>query len=195
MREVILENIKSSNPNTFLTYKMLECVPYIFQSDFDSYISWKSTLSYRLKVDSKAITIVGSASLGISLNPNKNFKQFDEKSDIDVAIISHYYFDESWYFLRNLGSSYHSYSPIIKEAINDHISRLIYWGTIATDKLLPILPFAKEWTSTIEHMKKIEPTKDRRINFRIYKDYESLRAYQLLNLKSLQSKLLEENYV
>ena len=31
----------------------------------------------------------------------KNFKKFNDKSDIDVGIISNYYFDIAWHELRN----------------------------------------------------------------------------------------------
>lgn len=191
MRDTILDDLKNLNPNKFLEYRLLETIPHVFSGNFPNYLYWKSKLSSSIKVDSKAILIIGSSCLGISINPNKNFKLFDETSDIDIAIISQYFFDVSWRHIRNIGSKYHSYNPVIQSSIKDHQDRLIYWGTIATDKILPILPFNTEWTNAVKIMKNIEPTKDRVINFRIYKDFESLRSYQINGLEKLRLKLQE----
>jgi len=42
----------------------------------------------------------------------------------------------------------------------------------------------------MNEMAKIEPTLDREINFRIYKDFESLRAYQVSSISKLKEKLI-----
>ena len=64
--------------------------------------------------------------------------------------------------------------------------------TIATDKLLPYLPFGTQWSNALRAMSKLEPTKNRQIKARIYKDFESLRAYQVNNLKNLRTQELEK---
>lgn len=46
------------------------------------------------------VLIVGSGNWRYSLNPKKNFKSFDSKSDIDVAIVSEPDFFETWDALR-----------------------------------------------------------------------------------------------
>lgn len=78
-----------------------------------------------------------------------------------------------------------------QNSIEDHRKRLIYWGTIATDKILQILPFAQTWITALDEMKKIDPTKDREINLRIYRDFESLRAYQKTSLNKLKDLILK----
>lgn len=196
MREKILDELKTGNVHKFLEHRLLETIPYVFNSNLPEYLYWKSRLSGAITVDSKAILIIGSSCLGFSINPNKNFKHFDSESDIDIAIISQYFFDVSWRHIRNLRSSeYHSYSPVIRSSLKDHTERLIYWGTIATDKILPILPFNREWTDAANVMRKIAPTIDRDINFRIYKDFESLRSYQVNGLRKLQLQLQEAGNV
>ena len=85
------------------------------------------------------IIITGSACVGYSLNPRKNFRKFRETSDIDVGIISNYYFDIAWHELRN--QKYYKLDNNMKNALEEHKNRLIYWGTIATDKILPLLSF------------------------------------------------------
>ena len=128
-----------------------------------------------MRIDARDIIITGSASLGFSLNPNKNFKSFDKKSDIDISIISHHYFDVAWHDLIHLSPA--GISPKMKTALEDHRKRLIYWGTVATDKILPLLSFGGEWDRIIKTCQLPEPLVDHEINFRIYKDALSIRNY------------------
>jgi hypothetical protein len=169
---------------------IIERVPFIFNNDFDRYINWKEKLSELISVDSKAIVFTGSSSVGFSLNPDKNLKAFAHDSDVDVAIISTYYFDISWFFLRNIGTRMYSFTQKEKNAIEDHRKRLIYWGTIATDKIIQMLPFGKDWIKAIEEMSKENPTDGRQINLRIYKDFEALKAYHKNGLKLIKDKLI-----
>ena len=82
----------------FLTSKwVLEKIPYIFNNDSEAYIKTKLKLASMIHVDSCSIIFVGSASTGFSLSPMKNFRKFNAKSDIHIAIISHYYFDVAWH--------------------------------------------------------------------------------------------------
>lgn len=175
----------------FTTSKwIIEGIPYIFNNDFQSYINWKEKLSKLILVDSKAIVFTGSSSVGFSLNPDKNLRAFCDQSDIDVAIISAHYFDLSWFVLRNIGTRMYSFTQREKNSIADHRTRLIYWGTIATDKIIQIMPFGKEWIKAMEEMSKEKPTEGRQINFRIYKDFEALKAYHTNNLKLIKDKLI-----
>ena len=139
------------------------------------------------------MAFTGSSSCGFSLNPNKKFKKFDDNSDIDIAIVSQYHFDVSWRTLRNLGTKKLDLNQFQRASLNDHVQRLIYWGTIATDKILEILPFGKEWLHFMLEMSEELPTQNRKINFRIYKDFESLRFYQTNNLEKIKTKQFTDN--
>lgn len=190
MKESLINDLIRKTTTYTSSKWIIERVPFIFNNDFESYITWKDKLSKKINVDSKAIVFTGSASVGFSLNPDKNLKAFDTNSDVDVAIISSYYFDISWHFLRNIGTKRYSYTPKEKNAIEEHRKRLIYWGTIATDKIIQILPFGQLWISALDDMAKQSPTENREINFRIYRDFESLKAYQIRSLKGIKEKLI-----
>lgn len=180
-------------PISFLASKwILERTPFAFSEDSESYLKWKEILSNKIQVDSSAIVFTGSSGCGFSLNPYKGFKEFNDESDIDIALISDHHFDIAWHSLRNLGSKYYLLTPKQRTSVDDHVNRLIYYGTIATDKILPILPFGKEWTFALNQMSKEKPVDGRIINIRIYKDFKSLRDYQTNNLEKLRQKLLEE---
>ncbi len=79
-----------------------------------------------------------------------------------------------------------------KQSVRDHVHKYIYWGTIATDKLLPYLPFGKKWLEALDQMSRIAPTVGRDIKIRVYKDFDSLRSYQVNNLKNLRAQELEK---
>lgn len=191
MKEELSKEIIDQHP-TFVSSKwVLERVPFLFNENFEQYINWKEHLGKLIEVDGKAITLTGSAAVGVSLNPDKNFREFNDNSDIDIAIVSDYYFNISWHHLRNLGPKRHRLRGIEKASLKDHRERLIYWGTIATDKIIQILPFGKKWMIAMDEMRKVDPTKDRDINFRIYKDFESLREYQTDCISKLRDNLIK----
>lgn len=187
--ELIKHELVSSTTSFFITKWILEHTPYVFEGYEQEYISWRHEIAEKLRIDARDIIITGSASLGISLNPNKNFKCFDEKSDIDISIISHHYFDIAWHDLIHLSPT--GISPKMKAALEDHRKRLIYWGTIATDKILPLLSFGAEWDRTIKMCQLPEPLADHEINFRIYKDALSIRNYITLSVNERKHALME----
>jgi len=192
IRDEFLSELLSSPPELVASLWILDKIPYPFKENKKQYANWRHKLSSMIEVDSSEIVIIGSGAFGISLNPYKNYRFYDDDSDIDVAIISEYFFNTSWRYLRNLGTEIHSMPPAAKQSVKDHVNKYVYWGTIATDKILPYLPFGSQWSIALQEMSKIEPTKNRNIKARIYKDFESLRAYQVNNLKKLRTKELEK---
>lgn len=191
-RAIFLQDLITSPPDIIASLWILNRIPFPFEDDAKSYEAWRKKLANLVEVDASEIMITGSGAFGISLNPNKNFRAFDENSDIDVAIVSEYFFNVSWRCLRNMGTKRHGMSQAAKQSIKDHVERYIYWGTIATDKILPHLPFGKVWSAALEEMSKETPTKNREIKARIYKDFDSLRTYQVNNLKNLRSAEIEK---
>lgn len=84
--ELVKQELESSTTSIFITKWILEHTPYVFEDYETEYISWRHEIAEKLRIDARDIIITGSASLGFSLNPNKNFKSFDKKSDIDISI-------------------------------------------------------------------------------------------------------------
>ncbi len=98
--EVIREAIESLNPPSIVSEHVLERIPHIFDNDWPLYRTWRAELGSRLGVDPCDISITGSACVGVSFSPRKNFSLFHDKSDIDVAIVSPHHFDVAWRSLR-----------------------------------------------------------------------------------------------
>lgn len=173
----------------FLVSKwVVEKLPHIFNGDYEKFLQIKIKLSKLLQVDSCSIIFVGSSCTGFSLSPHKSFKEFNEESDVDIAIISHYYFDVAWHTIRNITLS--NCTPDVRASIQEHRVNLIFWGTIATDKILGIMPFSRKWMQAKEEMEKEEVFENRKINFRLYQDHEALRAYHMHNFKANLSTMI-----
>ena len=183
-----LSELSSKDLNFLVNKWVLERSPFVFNDRVDEWIEWKNDFSERISVDSKSIIITGSACTGFSLNPEKNYRDFNEQSDIDVAIVSSHFFDVSWLTLRNLGTKRYKLSVKQKAAIDDHVHRLIYWGTIGTDKLLDIMPYGKIWIKVLSDMSNNDFIDGREIKIRIYRNFESLNAYHMNNMKQLKNK-------
>jgi hypothetical protein len=177
-REKLIERLQTLSAPSFLEEYVFDSVPHVFDGDRTSYVAWKRALGAAIDVDPACLTVVGSAAVGCSLNPSKNLKPFDDGSDVDVAVISNYHFTVGWRYLRMNGTRRLSVDQKTRIAWDEHVNRYIYWGTIATDKLLGVLPFGMPWLKATSAMALVEPTKGRDINLRIYADYEALRAYQ-----------------
>lgn len=122
------------------------------------------------------------------MNPTKDFKVFDEKSDIDIAIVSYYYFSVAWRWLRQQDATLLRGS--VKKAYMSHRNFYVFDGTIATDKILKFLPFGTAWKNVIEELKQNPIFHGRDIHFRLYQDHKSLVDYHVKNVKNNIPQLL-----
>lgn len=179
----------NKEPNEYVVSKwIVEKIPVIFNDDYETFIKTKLSIANKLGVDSCSIIFVGSSSTGFSLNPEKGFKVFDEESDIDIAVISHHYFNIAWHWMRMQDVAL--LNKRAKNGIKQHRNYYIFDGTIATDFFLPYLPFGEQWTKIIKDLEVIPLFKGREIHFRLYQDHKSLIDYHRFNVKRNLPKLL-----
>lgn len=176
-------------PNDFVSRHLFDNVPFIFDGDFSSWITWRASLAGMLEVDPREVVLTGSACVGFSLSPDKNFRAFDHTSDVDVGVISAYHFDQAWRHLRQQRVSWMLIDRRTRQAIEQHRKNYVFAGTIATDRMLGILPFGKNWQAALDLMGEQAPTKGREIKLRIYRDYDALRYYQASSIRGLQAKI------
>jgi hypothetical protein len=187
----LLEELEEAESlERLVSHRLIECVPSLFQEDRASYIEWKTDVAERLDVDPYGVIVVGSSATGVSLNPNRNFKEFDETSDVDVAVVSGRYFEGAWWFLRNIGATALTLEGSAKRAIRDHAPRDVFRGFIATDQILAHLPFGAQWVKALASLESQSPLDGRTLNVRLYRDVESLREYQLSSFTKARERLL-----
>lgn len=137
----VVSDLRELKPAEFITRWFDETPPYLFGASRGSYLLRRSRLAADLGVSWFDVVLVGSAAVGHSLSPYKNFKPFSDDSDIDVATMSPYYFDLAWRWMRRLGAERYGLPPAAQQWVKEHEKRLVYWGAIATDQLLQYLCF------------------------------------------------------
>lgn len=132
------------------------------------------------------VVMVGSAKIGYSLSPKKRLKTFTEegenKSDIDIAIISPQLFDYFWKLFR---ISY----DVTKERFYQYISRSIYRGYISDIDLHNIEECRMEWLklsneSTRQLQRKMYFRHE--IHYRIYRDWKDMEEYHIQSIEYLK---------
>ncbi len=185
LRDTIVKEVTERPPAEFVADHLFDRVPHAFK-DRAEYILWKRQLAVGLDVDPSDLTVVGSGATGISLSPYKDFREFDDESDIDVAVVSYHHFTSGWRYLRSNPHVRAKLEPKARAAWDDHRTRLIFWGTLATDHLLGLMPFGAAWMNAVQSVSLDGPTKGKEINLRIYADYVSLRAYQIMSVSKLR---------
>jgi hypothetical protein len=73
-----------------------DSIPYVFEPEPAKWNEFREFLAPKLNIAPADIRIVGSGRFGFSMNPTKNFKNFGDRSDIDVVIVNSNIFDSLW---------------------------------------------------------------------------------------------------
>ncbi|NEA37473.1 hypothetical protein [Streptomyces sp. SID13031] len=136
-------------------------------------------------VDPNGIYCIGSGAIGLSCNPNNvqegHLKAFGAGSDLDVAVISQFHFDQAWRDLRVLAHT--AYTPPSSKKLRqklDHQRSRLFDGAIVANKLMDRLTFGPHWSP---HRIRLQlEWRDRlalssKMNLWIYRDYWSVRSY------------------
>lgn len=188
--DVVRRNLRTHTPEDFTNHFLLDRTPYIFE-DRQQYVDWKSELAKDLSVDPYSLVVVGSSCLGCSLTPgHKLFRPFHSGSDIDVAVVSLWHFDEAWRWLRQPGVRDQFDSKRWQNNFDDHRRGLVFDGAIATDRILSRLPYGPAWARALHLSANRPPTAGHKVKARIYRDFEALRAYQLKNVRNIRHQVL-----
>ena len=192
--QALQEALLDFDPNLFVSHFLFDCTPFVFGRNQSSWIDWKHLLAHNIDIDARDVVLVGSAALGYSLSPNKAFRPFGAHSDFDCGIVSPYYFDVAWRYLRKLNVDWLTLPSKQKRAIDIHRKSHIFMGTIATNSMLSILPFGREWQGAIDIIRRVDPTHDRDVKLRIYKDYDALRYYHSANIEGIRDRLQQISF-
>lgn len=142
----------------------------------------KEILNKNIGVAFHNIIMVGSGKIGYSLSPQKNFKEFDDDSDIDIAVISSKLFEFIWEKLRDEYSIkyIHNYNTIASSIYRGFINEKNF---ISIDEVRPI------WNDKINNANKEIQNKlsiYNSINYRIYRSWEDLESYHINGLRKLK---------
>lgn len=152
---------------------------------------FKILVSSSLGVSYNSVMMVGSGKTGYSFSPKKKLKEFtmeptsDEKSDIDIAIISSHIFEQFWKIFRD------SYDVTNKVHYN-HISREIYRGYINERNINCVSQCRVKWQSiSNEATRKLKQNMyfKHDISYRIYRSWEDFEEYNIASIDELKMEV------
>jgi len=170
--------------------------PYAFSSAGKNYFAdFVAQCSKNYDVDPNGIYCIGSGATGLSFNPYKYTaegpKKFSRSSDLDIAIISPYYFETAWRDLRLAAHpAYSSPSQRLMRKI-DHQRGRMFDGAIVANKLMAHLSFGGPWSLALRRMEyEWQDTLNITggLNFWIYRDYWSVRSYVAEGIEKCREK-------
>jgi len=72
-------------------------IPYVFNNNEHLYYSLKREIKNFFNLSwVNSIIMVGSAKMGFSINPDNNFRDIQDDSDIDMVVVDEHLFDSYW---------------------------------------------------------------------------------------------------
>lgn len=171
----------------FVTARLFDGTPAVWPHEL-SYVQWRHRVATALGVDPMAVQLVGSARLGYSMNPRKNFRKFHEGSDLDIAVISPELFDRAWGELREIIED-KSFSRK-----KNYLRKLVFEECIALDIVLPRLSFGERWSRSRDlFVQDLGSTfRNCEVNYRLYRNHGSLRNYQVRSVNIAHDRAIEE---
>jgi hypothetical protein len=179
--------------------------PFVFRQTPEALDVLKRHLFSELGADPDNISIVGSARIGFSLNPDNFPRGFSEASDIDVLIVDKGLFDEIWTALLKWNYPRRRLSKLGKIDGDWTYQRRkdIYWGWFVPDEirfeglsfpdaLEPIRDLSTKWFNAFHSLSQYSNHVEiarREINGRLYRTWNHASLYHEEGLRLLRSSL------
>lgn len=183
---------KNSDKEIYYKYLMGQEVWYFknrHQDHSAKYDEFKKFISNSLDIPFNNIAIVGSAKTKFSFSPYKNFKEFGEGSDLDLIIVSKYYYKKIWAAYRKVSneSFLHNYDTKTGNIFNGFIGVKDSDSTYGNEDL-------KDWQRLVRTFKaqlqlKFNIIHD--VNYRIYAYWESVQDYHMRGINKLKEGLVK----
>ena len=156
---------------------------------------FREIISRNFNVSFYSVKMVGSAKVGYSLSPYKDLKQFcaetssNEASDIDVAIVSDKLYNYYWDKIRIINNKNY-YFP--NKFLYNTIARSIYKGFLNDKDICAFDDIRIEWEKIVDpigvalqrELKIFHP-----VTYRLYRNWEDLREYQLNGIIATKDRL------
>lgn len=150
---------------------------------FEYFDKFKKYVSNKLNVHYNDIGIAGSAKLGFSLSPEKNYKLFDDSSDIDIIVVSQKLFNEFWkQYLKD------SYNPTTRIRNINYVSFCIFRKFLTLDYFRNN-DYYNNWqkkTGDFEKDIQLQFQIGNDIHYRIFESWDSVKMYYISSINRLK---------
>ena len=194
-REKFFQDINSESITTLEIVEkyIMSGTPYVFSDNEDTYYELKREIANHFTLSNiNNIIMVGSAKLGFSINPENNFSDIQDDSDIDMVVIDDDLFDVYWkrLFEFNINITVRTYK---EDESYQKFKEYFFKGWIRPD-LFPFSYHGKnEW---FDFFRKISYNKydKRKITCAIFKDDYFFKKYHERNITAIRrSRENEQN--
>jgi hypothetical protein len=138
----------------------------------EQYFELKHQIAVQFGLHSTQVILVGSAKLGFSIAPNKQYQFFGDKSDLDIAVVSEDFFSRLWsaaFEYWNDGGYWERHSRF-----NDYLFR----GWLRPDCLPPTVESALQWFEYFRQLTASKTFGPFKISAGVYKSWWFLERYQ-----------------
>lgn len=155
------------------------------------YDKFKKFISSKLDIHFHNISIIGSAKTKFSFSPQKNFKEFHNKSDFDIVLVSNELFTYFWSAFYEISQNQRikNYPNLTSNIFRKFIS-------VKDDDPHYDNEDLKKWQRKLTEFKtqlQLEYKIYCDINYRIYANWESVESYHLKGIKKLKEIINETN--
>lgn len=190
MKEEVIEDInKLDTESIYKKYLLGQEVWYFKQKDpakyLQTYDDFKHYVANSLGINFNNISIVGSAKTGVSLSPDKEFKTFDDDSDLDLVLVSPTLFYKFWDAYLDLYREKKSFGY-------KFVTSNIFRRFISIKRPDPNHLTFKNWIEKVEKFNKdyqVLFNIECDINYRIYDSWESVEKYHFKGIDELKEKV------
>ncbi len=153
----------------------------------DSYYRLKEAIVARFELNFTDVLMVGSGKLGFSIKPGRRWQAFADRSDIDIAIVSHRLFESFW-------NQLHEYFAQGGDWPNRRdFTKYFFRGWIRPDKFPPTERFqlATEWWEFFNELSQQETNGKYQIRGGLYYSWRFLETYHCKCIKDCRNSLEE----
>jgi hypothetical protein len=142
--------------------------------DGAAYFELKRDISAAFGVHHSEVLVVGSGKLGFSIVSTKRFREFNDESDIDVAIVSKELFDAIW------EDAYEFWRARPFWPGEEDFKRYLFRGWIRPDKLPPADTFRRrrDWWEFFRALTAGRKFGPYRVRGGVYRSWRFLEGYQ-----------------
>jgi len=170
-------------------YLLNKEIPFAFKDKKNGYGFLIGEIGKALHLSAESITLIGSARIGYSLDPNRFGEPFSAKSDLDFVIVDSVLFDAAWLELLGLGARLARLGREVQRRVADHRTNNIYWGYIEPGYLSNAISLYRTWFPLFAGLVQYTSFAGGGISGRLYRTWDHVRSHQLYSLAEIRKGL------
>jgi hypothetical protein len=189
-KDEVEQMLKARRQDELIEKHLIAGLPYVFRDNPEAYREFANTLASEFRTPLEDISLIGSARIGYSLDPDKFGTPFQPESDLDAVVVNAAMFDTAWFQLYNLGRRRLSLSYRVKTSFDKHRTNNVFFGFIVPKELPGILTASPLWFNVLERVGgQIRLLAGHAVNGRLYRTWNHVKAHQRYSLSKIAASL------